>query len=133
MVVKTHSITTHRFVRFLLVGFLNTIVGYSIFAVLILVGLHYKYAVLVGTICGVLFNFKTTGTLVFGNKNNMLIFRFVCVYIVTYFLSVGALGFVDTLDINIEHRIKILVAGAILTLPIAAISYSLNKLFVFRE
>ncbi|NCQ92050.1 MAG: hypothetical protein GPI94_15420 [Microcystis aeruginosa LG13-03] len=56
----------HRFVRFLLVGVLNTIFGYSLFAVLILIGLNYKYAVLIGTIQGVLFNFQTTGRLVFG-------------------------------------------------------------------
>ena len=111
---------------------LNTVFGYSVFAALILVGLHYKYAVLIGTICGVLFNFKTIGLLVFKNNNNMLIFRFVCVYIVTYFLTVGALRFVDAINIGIDHKTKILIAGAVLILPMAAVSYSLNKLFVFR-
>jgi putative flippase GtrA len=112
---------------------MNTIFGYSLFAVLILVGLHYKYAVLIGTIIGVLFNFKTTGRLVFGTKNNRLIFRFVGVYVVTFLLNVEALRIADAISINIEHKTKILIAGAILVLPMAVISFILMKLFVFRE
>lgn len=123
----------HRFVRFLLVGVLNTIFGYSLFAILILIGLHYKYAVLIGTILGVLFNFQTTGKLVFGSKNNKLVFRFVGVYVVTYLLNVEALRIADAISINIEHKTKILIAGAILVLPMAVISFVLMKLFVFRE
>jgi len=123
----------HRFVRFLLVGVLNTIFGYSLFAVLILIGLNYKYAVLIGTILGVLFNFQTTGRLVFGSKNNKLIFRFVLVYVATFLLNVEALRFVDGMNINIEQKTKMLIAGAILVLPMAVISFVLMKLFVFRE
>jgi len=123
----------HRFVRFLLVGVLNTIFGYSLFAVLILIGLNYKYAVLIGTILGVLFNFQTTGRLVFGSKNNKLIFRFVLVYVVTFLLNVEVLRIVDAIDIGIEQKTKMLIAGAILLLPMAVISFILMKLFVFRE
>jgi putative flippase GtrA len=116
-----------------LVGVLNTIFGYSLFAILILIGLHYKYAVLIGTILGVLFNFQTTGKLVFGSKNNKLVFRFVGVYVVTFLLNVEALRIADAISINIEHKAKILIAGAILVLPMAVISFVLMKLFVFRE
>lgn len=123
----------HQFVKFLLVGVLNTLFGYSLFAILILIGLNYKYAVLLGTILGVLFNFKTTGRLVFGAKNNKLIFRFVGVYVVTFLLNVELLRIADGININIEQKTKMLIAGAIFVLPMAAISFVLMKLFVFRE
>ena len=126
-------VRNHRFVRFLLVGILNTIFGYSLFAILILMGLHYKYAVLIGTILGVLFNFQTTGRLVFGSKNNKLVFRFVGVYVVTFLLNVEALRIADAINVNIEQKTKILIAGAILVLPMSIISFVLMKLFVFRE
>ncbi|MBC1196654.1 GtrA family protein [Microcystis aeruginosa BLCCF158] len=123
----------HRFVRFLLVGVINTLFGYFSFATLILIGLDYKLAALLATILGVLFNFQTTGRLVFGSKNNKLIFRFVLVYVVTFLLNVEVLRIVDAIDIGIEQKTKMLIAGAILLLPMAVISFILMKLFVFRE
>ena len=56
----------HKFARFLLVGVLNTLFSYFLYGTLILIGLDYKYAVLLVTILGVLFNFQTTGRLVLG-------------------------------------------------------------------
>jgi putative flippase GtrA len=123
----------HKFARFLLVGVLNTLFGYFLYGTLILIGLDYKYAVLLATILGVLFNFQTTGKLVFGSKNNKLIFRFVLVYVVTFLLNVEVLRIVDAIDIGIEQKTKMLIAGAILLLPMAVISFILMKLFVFRE
>jgi hypothetical protein len=53
----------HKFARFLLVGKYP----FWLFSLwLILIGLDYKYAVLLVTILGVLFNFQTTGRLVLG-------------------------------------------------------------------
>lgn len=65
-----------QLVKFLLVGGLNTLFGYAVFAVLISTGLHYTIAVFIGTLIGVLFNFKTTGKLVFDSQDNTLIWKF---------------------------------------------------------
>ncbi len=121
------SITKNRFLKYILVGILNTLFGYSLFAILTLLGMDYRYSVLISTICGVLFNFKTIGTLVFKNKNNKLLFRFICVYVIIYLLNVEGLRIAKNFNINL------LLAGAALTLPLAIVSYSLNKLFVFRD
>lgn len=135
--IKKHRLVNlikkHKFVRFLLVGALNTLFSYFLYGSLILIGLNYKYAVLLATILGVLFNFQTTGRLVFGSKNNKLMFRFVLVYVVTFLLNVEALRIVDAIDIGIEQKTKMLIAGAILVFPLAVISFILMKLFVFRE
>jgi hypothetical protein len=37
------------------------------------------------------------------------------------------------MNINIEQKTKMLIAGAILVFPLAVISFVLMKLFVFRE
>jgi len=116
-----------KFIKFILVGIINTIFGYSLYALLIFLNLHYSVAVLVGTIVGILFNFKTTGKLVFNNNENMLLFKFLGVYTVTYILNVSALKIFDTFKFNMY------VAGLLLIFPMAAISFTLNSKYVFKE
>ncbi|MFZ4729610.1 MAG: GtrA family protein [Pseudanabaena sp.] len=115
-----------KFVKFLFVGVINTLFGYTIFTLLIFFRLDYRFALLIATICGVLFNFKTIGTLVFETKSNRLIVRFFAVYLLTYLLNIGSLQITNSLGINV------LVAQATLLLPLAIISYFLNKRFVFN-
>jgi putative flippase GtrA len=114
------------FIRFLFVGGINTLFSYLIFALFILLGLHYVFASLFAYICGILFNFKTIGTIVFKNKDNRLIFRFFGVYLVAYLVNIGLLKLFDLVGV------KSLVAAAIIALPVALFSYSLNRKFVFR-
>ncbi|GBF52509.1 hypothetical protein N0824_00355 [Microcystis sp. 0824] len=113
-------------VRFLLVGVVNTLFGYGVFALLFRLGLDERYSLLIATICGVLFNFKTIGAIVFKDQNNRLIARFIGVYLVIYLLNAESLRIVKMLGINM------LVAQAVLVLPLAIVSYFLNKTFVFR-
>ena len=49
-----------RFHIFIVVGMINTIFSYSLFALFIYLGMHYTFAVLISSCLGVLFNFKTT-------------------------------------------------------------------------
>lgn len=126
IVALIRRLWTIQFLRFLVVGAVNTVFGYTVFAVLILLHLHYALAALLAQICGVLFNFKTTGTLVFKNKSNRLIFRFFGVYLVTYMLTVGLLKLFNLYGVNN------LIAGAIIALPMASVSFLLNKKLVFR-
>jgi putative flippase GtrA len=114
------------FLRFLVVGGVNTVFGYGVFALLILLGLHYVIAALLATICGVLFNFKTTGTIVFRNKDNRLIFRFFGVYLITYLLNIGLLKIFDM------YGVGSLIAQAIIVLPLAFVSFLLMRKFVFN-
>jgi putative flippase GtrA len=114
------------FLRFLVVGGINTVFGYSVFALFILLGLHYVLAALLGQICGILFNFKTTGTLVFKNRDNRLIFRFFGVYLITYFLTIGLLKLFDMAGVTP------LVAGAIIVLPMGLVSFLLMRKLVFK-
>ena len=74
---------SRMFIRFLLVGALNTAFGLGLYCFFVYIGLSYKIAVLLSTVLGVLFNFKTIGSLVFKNKNNHLILHSIlynCIY-----------------------------------------------------
>jgi putative flippase GtrA len=124
-----------QFLRFLAVGGVNTAFGYGVFALLILLNRHFKIcspevelvlAPLISQICGILFNFKTTGTIVFKNRNNRLIFRFFAVYSITYLLNYGLLRLLESFGVGR------LVGGAILVLPLALLAYLVNRRYVFK-
>ena len=114
-----------QFIRFLLVGVLNTLFGYACFAVFLYAGMHYTVAMLLATVLGVLFNFKSTGALVFGSRDNRLIVRFVASYVVVYLANV--------FGIMLFERAGFLpqVGGALMLLPAAVLAFFLNKKFVF--
>jgi len=114
-----------RFYIFLLIGALNTLFGYSVFALLIFVGLHYTLAVLISTCAGVLFNFKTTGKIVFNSTDNTLLFKFILVYCVLYFINILMLKIFLVMQINLYA------GGAIAIMPMAILAFFLNKRFVF--
>jgi putative flippase GtrA len=123
---SARRILENRFVRFLFVGVLNTVFGYSVFAGLVLIGVHYAIAALVSTVLGVLFNFKTMGRFVFSSRDNKMLIRFIGVYAISYVVGVLLLRASVSLSINV------LLASAVLLLPMAIFSYTLNRLLVFR-
>ena len=116
-----------QFHRFIAVGIINTAVGYALFAFFIYIGLHYTLATLFSTIIGVLFNFHSIGKLVFGRHDYKLIFRFFGIYSIIYLLNIAGLSIFDKFSINMY------IAGILLMVPMAIISFLLNKNFVFGE
>jgi putative flippase GtrA len=119
------SLADPRFIRFLLVGGLNTAFGYGVFALLYLVGLHYAVAGFFSTVLGVLFNFFSTGRLVFGNREVALLPRYVLVYATTYVLGTLLLRVAELL------KIPILAASAVLLLPMSVVAFLLQRRLVF--
>lgn len=114
-----------RFLRFLVIGGINTAFGFSVYTVAILLGLHFAIAGLLSTVLGVLFNFKTSGKLVFDSHDNKLIFRFFAVYAVQY-----AFGVFVVWALVLAGLPKI-AAGAVLLVPAAIFAFALQRKFVF--
>ena len=114
-----------KFFKFLFVGFLNTAFSYFIYAFFITVGLIANVALFFQYILGVLWNFKTTGTIVFQNKNNKLIFKFIASYILTFAINSVFLAIL-TMFLNPY------LAQALLIMPIALISFIILKKWVFK-
>ena len=121
------TLLNNQFIRFIFVGVINTLFGYSLFVFLLYIGLHYTLAVFIGTIIGILFNFKTTGSFVFNSKDNKLLIKFFYVYGIIYLLNISSLYIFELFKINLY------IAGAILIIPMALISYILNKKIVFKQ
>lgn len=116
-----------KFLRFLIVGGINTLFGYLVFSFFLYINFHYSLATLLATICGVLFNFITIGKLVFNNNDNSLFFKFIGVYVIIYFLNVFFLKMFELFNVNLY------LAAALLILPMAMVSFTINRKFVFKN
>ena len=120
------SFIDEKFFKFLFVGALNALFSYTIYAIFITVGLIANVALFFQYILGVLWNFKTTGVIVFKNKDNRLIFKFIASYVITFFIN--------SILLNILIRyINEYIAQALLVLPIALLSFIIFKLWVFKK
>jgi len=125
--VRVRKLWSSQFFRFLVAGGINTVFGYSTYALLTFIGLHYTLVVLLGQIIGILFNFNTTGKIVFNNTKSGLLYRFAGVYVVIYVVNVLLLRLFAQINYNMYF------AGAILILPMAFVSFFLSKTFVFSS
>lgn len=117
----------NKLFRFFIVSGLNTVFGYGLFAFLIFIGMAFQLAALIGTIAGILFNFKTIGVVIFKNHNNLLIFKFFGVYGITYLCNLGGLVLFKSFEINLYW------GGAILLIPVGLLAFALNQTFVFKD
>jgi putative flippase GtrA len=118
---------SNRVIRFLVVGVLNTAFSYSIYALLLFVGLSYQLANFCSLVLGILFSFKTQGHFVFRNADNRLLGRFVLCWILIYVCNIAVIGWIIAFGIDAYS------AGA-LALPITILlSYLTQKYFVFRQ
>lgn len=120
------SFIDEKFFKFLFVGALNTAFSYFLYVLFVSIGFVANVALLFQYCFGILWNFKTTGTIVFNNKNNKLILKFVLSYVFTFIINS------IFLKILINY-INDYLAQAILVLPIALLSFTIFKYWVFKE
>ena len=119
------NIKSVLFYKYLLIGGVNTVFGYCVFAFLLFFGIHYSLAVLVATILGILFNFQTYGRFVFKNHSWNLLGRFVFVYTIIYLVYITLLLVFDLFVSNLY------ISGAMTTPVIAYLGYILNRRYVW--
>lgn len=118
-----------KLIRFFLVAGLNTLFGWCVFSLLrLLVTDNRNIAALIGQIIGILFNFKTYGSIVFRNGKYYLLPRFIGVYVIMYFANIGGMAVLDYL-----FEISDYVNAAVMSIPVGFLGFVLNKLFVFER
>jgi len=116
-----------QLINFLIVGMINTIVGYSLYVFFIYLGVNYALAIFFSTILGVLFNFKTIGKFVFENDDNSLLTKFFLAYVITFAINVSIVFKLRNFGYD-DYT-----AGLIAIIISAIISFVLTKYLVFKK
>ena len=124
-----------QLIRFVLVAMLNTAVGLFINYVFLfifenLLKLNHAYVVsnFFATIVSILFNFKTYGILVFKNKDNKLLLRFLAVTTFTYLVNIGGIALLEHLGSQNNY-----LNLTIMAVPVGLLNYVLNSVFVYKK
>ena len=122
---QIHRITRVRFIRFLLVGVLNTAFGYAVYAAFLFVGLPYAAASLCALAVGVVFSFKTSQKLVFGTSSKWAFARYVSFWLCVYLLNILFI------KLFISFGFDAYVAGLFALGPVTVLSYLGQRFLVF--
>lgn len=123
--IKENSEAKKQFIAFILVGGLNTLFGYGVYAFFIFIGFHYLFASLFSRMLGFIFNFFTMGKLVFKKWDIKLIKKFITFNVITYFLFILLIKLFSVCKINVY------MSGLIASGFMAILSYLINKYLVF--
>lgn len=121
-----NSLHQSQILRFVVVGGINTAFSYGIYALVLLSGFNFAVANLVALSLGILFSFKTQGTLVFRNGDNRRFWRFILSWTIIY------LATITLISQFIASGLNAYISGA-LALPFSTVlSYMMQKYFVFH-
>lgn len=116
----------HRFLRFLVVGGLNTAFGYGLFLLCLFIFPTTMIALTASTVLSVLFNFCTTGKIVFGSRDPSRLILFFGVYAIVFVYNALGLAVLESAGVAAWLGGLVLLPGAV------ALGYVLNARFVFK-
>ncbi len=122
---RAASLPLLQFAKFVAVGVINTAWGYGIFAFLIYIDLHFAVASLLSMILGILFNYFTSGKLVFDNSSSKAFLRYWIMYGGMYCWGIFWLWLLLRLGYDAYT------AGALMIAPNALISFFVQRRYVF--
>ncbi|MDR3372550.1 MAG: GtrA family protein [Ancalomicrobiaceae bacterium] len=118
-------LTDAQFLRFLMVGVLNTIVGYGVYCLGLVVFGRAEIALIIANVVGYGFNFFSIGRLVFRNRNWRTLPGFLIVAVIVYCLNLAMLNGLQAGGLNAW-------VGQLVCLPVVVVlNYLLMKRFVF--
>ena len=123
---QLRTLTAIQFAKFLVVGALNTAFGYGVFALLIVAGLPPMPSLVITYVVGGIFNFVTTGRLVFGHGHPSALLRFLAVYVIVFLANAGLY------EVLSASGMGPLLAQAICVPIMAVLAFVLFKFHVFN-
>ncbi len=117
-------------IRFVIVGLLNTLVGYGIYALLVFIGLNYLISNTVATIIGVIHSYIWNRLYTFKSNNNVKkeIPKFISVYLISYII-----GMITLYVFKDIFNISPYIAGLLNLVITTLISFFGHKYFSFRR
>lgn len=119
------ALDRNRFLRFLAAGGLNTLVGFAVYSGAIMLGSSVWSALLLATLAGLFFNFFTTGGYAFRCRLLTRFPRFAAAYAGLYAINWLCIDWLA------GFHLGAIAAQALLTIPLAVLSYGIMSRFVF--
>ena len=116
-----------RFVRFAIVGILNSAFGLGVYALLIHLGLPVWAALIAANVAGVSFNYVTTGKLTFSHRGANRFPSFVSIYLLCYVINYLAI------TVLVHMHLGPVTSQVLLTPFMAILNYLLQSRYVFRQ
>jgi putative flippase GtrA len=118
-----------KIIKFLIAGVLNTLFGYFVYAVLLVINTHYLAALFVATVAGVVFNYFSFGRIVFNGLSSWLVFvKFFSAYTIIYLINAALLGLLT------EYFLISPYIGQLSCIPIGvALSWLLMNYWVYKN
>ncbi|MEN0653307.1 MULTISPECIES: GtrA family protein [Hyphobacterium] len=117
------SLPNNRGIRFILVGFTNTLLTLCIYSAAVVYGLKAPLAVIISALCGITFSAIMNSFYTFRRRSGLHIAAFFAVYFITVYINIVVLEYIiKTFVLNS------IIAQAILVLPIAVITFGLLRI-----
>lgn len=113
-------------IRFILIGIINTLFGYSLFSLFIFLHFSSTMAIFLATLLSIVLNFNTLGHFVFNNTDKKLLIKFISSYL---FLMLFNMTLEKTLHFIISSNY---LSGLLSIIITAGLSYTINKNLVFK-
>ena len=120
------SETQLQFLSFLVVGLLNTAFGYLVFSVFVHLHFTVVHSLIASTLLGTLFNYFSTGRLVFLVRGLHRLPHFVAFYLLTFLFNLWSLRLLQS------HGVSPLLAQAFLLPALVVLTFAGNKFIIFR-
>jgi putative flippase GtrA len=114
-----------QFILFLLVGGINTLFGYGVYALFIYLGVNYFFSSLISLFFGIMFNFLTIGKLVFRKLSFKIIKKFISCYMLLYIFYVAFIKIFSLWQSNLY------ICGMLAVMFMSIISFMANKYLIF--
>lgn len=126
-VVAAKRVCAPQFLKFLLVGVLNTGFSYSLYCFLVYLGLNFALANFLAVASGVVFSFHTQSSLVFRAGGARQFARFVAAWFLIWALNVLLIKLIMDAGLNAYW------AGAVALAPTTLVSFVVQKYLVFAS
>ncbi|MFM2322408.1 MAG: hypothetical protein RLZZ225_561, partial [Pseudomonadota bacterium] len=110
---------------FLLVGVINTLFGYGVYALFIYIGGNYFFSSLISLFCGFMFNFLTIGKFVFRKLSFKRIKKFISFYMLLYIFYISFIKILSLWQSNLY------ICGMLAAILLSIISFKVNKYLIF--
>ena len=124
-------------IRFLIVGFINTFASFTVFSLLVFIGINFVISNFLALIFGILFSYFNNKTFVFRNKSKKTLWKYIVLWISIFLFQIFIIWLFKSIIFSPPHILKThyieIIGGffsTILTLPIA---YSAQKYWVFLK